>query len=256
MNQELDYAEMLEIPVSTVTVVKKKGLFKRKNPPKDLHDDLKEQVVDSVNERMGAFVYAEDLSDPPAPAKKSKKREAAAANAVASKSDKGSAVIIFELIAAGLIAVGIFLTNVFVPNTAINTFISSFKKEPKPVEPTYSEIQLSSVVGAFSDADVTMTDNGVITFTAKSSVYPVCGGTVASITRENELYTVEIAHTSTFSSVITGLSDVYSAKGTKVAANIPFAYSDGENEVRISMYDNGVLLNCYTLSGEVPVWNS
>lgn len=32
MEQELDYAEMLEIPVSTVNVVKKKGLklFKRK----------------------------------------------------------------------------------------------------------------------------------------------------------------------------------------------------------------------------------
>ena len=28
MNQELDYAEMLEIPVSTVNVVKKKSFFK------------------------------------------------------------------------------------------------------------------------------------------------------------------------------------------------------------------------------------
>ena len=29
MDQEIDYAEMLEIPVSTVNVVKKKSFFKR-----------------------------------------------------------------------------------------------------------------------------------------------------------------------------------------------------------------------------------
>ena len=29
MNEELDYAEMLEIPVSTVNVVKKKSIFKK-----------------------------------------------------------------------------------------------------------------------------------------------------------------------------------------------------------------------------------
>ena len=56
--------------------------------------------------------------------------------------------------------------------------------------------------------------------------------------------------------MITGLTDVYSAKGTKVQGNIPFAYSDGENEVHVSMYDGETLLNCYTLSDEVPVWKS
>ena len=87
-------------------------------------------------------------------------------------------------------------------------------------------------------------------------MYPVCAGKIASVTKNGETFTVEIAHTSTFTSVITGLTDVYSAKGTSVQANIPFAYSEGEQEVQVSMYDNGTLLNCYTLSGVVPVWNS
>lgn len=30
MNQELEYAQMLEVPVSTVSVVKKKSIFKKK----------------------------------------------------------------------------------------------------------------------------------------------------------------------------------------------------------------------------------
>ena len=73
MNQELDYAEMLEIPVSTVNVVKKKSFFKRKQKPtQPTQDELKDMVVDSVNERIGAFTYAEDVSDPPKPEKKYK----------------------------------------------------------------------------------------------------------------------------------------------------------------------------------------
>lgn len=252
MNQELDYAEMLEIPVSTVNVVKKKSFFKRKNPRKaqpQIQDaDLKELVVDSVNERVGAYVYAEDLSEPPAPEKPIKAKL---------NGDRGSKIIFTELVAVCVLAAAIFLTNVFMPSSVINTFIGSLKADTKPKsEPVYSEIKLSSVISELSEAEVTMTDNGVLCFTGESGVYPVCDGVVSSITEENGLYTVQIAHTSTFSSVITGLSDVYSAKDTKVKSNIPFAYSDGENEVRISMYDGENLLNCYTLSGEVPVWNS
>ena len=60
MNQELDYAEMLEIPVSTVNVVKKKGLnlFKRK-AEKELQpqDDLKELVVGKAFIKLFTSVF-------------------------------------------------------------------------------------------------------------------------------------------------------------------------------------------------------
>lgn len=255
MNQELDYAEMLEIPVSTVNVVKKKSLnlFKKKNakPAAEapVQDELKELVVDSVNERVGAYVYAEDLSDVPAEAPSPEKKKA--------KKDRGNIVVISELAAVCVLALAIFLTNVFMPDSAINTFISSLANGTKPAaEPTYSEITLSPVVSELSNAEITVSDSGVLSFTAKGAVYPVCAGKVTSIAKDGETFTVQIAHTSTFSSVITGLSQVYSAKDTKVAANLPFAYSDGQTEVKISMYDGSTLLNCYTLAGEVPVWNS
>ena len=255
MNEELDYAEMLEIPVSTVNVVKKKSIFKHKPfAPKEkqqeavtVPDDLKDLVVDSVNERVGAYTYTEDLSEPEKPEKKSK----------FFGKDKGSKVIFTELVAVCVLAAAIFITNIFMPNSAINTFLGTLTGNNKPeAEPSYNEITLSSVVSDKSDTVVSVSDSGVLSFTAKGSVYPVCAGKVASVTKEEDTYTVEIAHTSTFTSVITGLTDVYSAKGTSVQGNIPFAYSDGENEVRVSMYDNGTLLNCYTLSGVVPVWNS
>jgi len=256
MNQELDYAEMLEIPVSTVNVVKKKSLnlFKRKpakpaKPAEQTQDDLKGLVVESVNERVGAYVYAEDLSDPPAEAPATGKQRA--------KKDRGSIVVFSELAAVCVLALAIFLTNIFMPHSAINTFINSLANSNSPAaEPVYSEITLSPVVSSLSEAEITVSDSGVLSFTAEGAVYPVCAGKVAAVTRDGETYTVQIAHTSKFSSVITGLSQVYSAKDTAVAANVPFAYSDGKNEVKISMYDGETLLNCYTLSGEVPVWNS
>lgn len=247
MEQELDYAEMLEIPVSTVNVVKKKSIFRRPKKAKEEQDDLKEQVVDSVNERMGAFVSAEDLSELPPPAK---------APSVKFGRDKGSIVLITEIVAVCLLAVTIFLTNVFLPNSAINTFISSFMTEEKTeTEKTYSQIQLNSVVGDFSDAEITVSPSGVLSFQTESSVYPVCDGTITTITPESDgLYTVEIAHTSTFSSVTTGLTNVYYSVGDSLKGNLPFAYTDGGAAVSVSMYDSQTLLSCFTLSGAVPVW--
>ena len=89
MNEELDYAEMLEIPVSTVNVVKKKSFFKRKQrvaEPAPQPEELKEMVVESVNERVGAYVYSEDLSEPAKPEKvKLKDKVSSAAAAIKSK---------------------------------------------------------------------------------------------------------------------------------------------------------------------------
>lgn len=248
MEQGLEYAQMLEIPVSTVSVVRKKSLFSRKAKPAD---DLKDRVVESVNGRLSdempeqpyevnGYVETEDLTAPVKPKKKI---------GVAGK------IIIAETAAACLLAAGIFLTNVFVPNTAINTFMGGLTAV-KEKEASYNQFKLTSVVSELSDADVAVTDDGVIHFTQKAAVYPVCDGEVASVTKTDSLYTVKIAHTSKFVSVITGLDTVYAAEGDEVKSNLPFAYSKGDSEVRVSMYDGDTLLKCYTLSGAVPVWNS
>lgn len=250
MNEQLDYAEMLEIPVNTVNVVKKKSIFKRnkQQPEPQIDAELKDRVVESVNERVGAYTFSEDLSDPPAP-----QPEAVATK----KRDKTSIILFSEAVAICLIALGIFITNLLMPQSAINTFIGMFAgTEKAKEEPAYNQLKLSSVVSDLSDAEVAVTDSGVIYFTAEGSVYPVYGGSVSNVYANDGVYTVEIAHTSTFKSVVTGLTDIYPAKGEKVASNIPVGYSDGKSEVRVSMYDGETLLNCYTLNNEVPVWNS
>lgn len=245
MNEELDYAQMLEIPVSTVNVVKKKSFFKKRAKQSP---DLKDMVVESVNERVGdTFVTAENLggynySQPQISAGKE-------------KSGTAGKIIMAEAVAACLIAAGIFLTNVFIPNTVINAFMGNLTAVNEK-EASYKEFTLTPVVSELSDAEVAVSSSGVISFTDKTSVYPVCGGEVASVVKENGTYTVKIAHTSVFNSVFTGLDTVYVNVGDEVRANLPFAYSEGNNEVRVSMYNGDVLLNDYTLSGVVPVWNA
>lgn len=240
--QELDYAEMLEIPVNTVNVTKKKSFLKRK----ETRDDMKDRVVDSVNERVGAYVEAENLTDPPAKSAR-----------ISFKRDRESIILISEIAAVFVLALTIFLTNIFMPTSAINTFIGSLRNSDKQVsEPTYSELKLSSVVGSYSDAEVVIADNGVLSVTTEGCVYPVCDGTVSSVEQLNGGYVVKINHTSTFSSVISGLTDVYSEVGATVKGNLPVGYSDGSGEVKVCLYDGETMLNNFTLNGEIPVWKS
>lgn len=245
MNQELEYAQMLEVPVSTVSVVKKKPIFKKKEKSDD--ETLKEQVVESVNERMGDYVYAEDISVPP------KAEKGAFAATLADRSGK---ILVIEVVAACLLAIGIFLTNVFMPNSAINSFIVGLTAE-EVNEAAYTEFELYPVVSDLSDATVTVSDSGIITLTGEGAVYPVAEGEVASVTQSSDgNYSVEIAHTSVFRSIISGLTNVYSAVGTAVAGNIPVGYSNGTSNVTVSMYNEGALISGYTLSGALPVWNT
>lgn len=242
----LEYAEMLEIPVNTVNVTKKKGLFRRKTLRRD---DLKSDVLATVNSRAEGeeydgradFIQTEDLTQLPEDAAKPR--------------DGAATILIAEAVAACLLAGGIFLTNALVDNTAINNFVAGLS-QPAEQQVSYTELELSPAVSLLSDVTVDRAESGAITFTANTAVYPVCDGEIASVTSSDGLYTVKIAHTPSFSSVISGLTDVYVSAGDGVRANIPFARSDGENTVSVAMYDGDSVISGYTLEGALPVWNS
>ena len=65
---------------------------------------------------------------------------------------------------------------------------------------------------------------------------------------EDGKYTVQIAHTDSFSGVIAGLDYVYYEVGQTVKHNVPIGYSKGESEVQVTMYADGNLLNCFAVS--------
>ena len=241
MNEELSYAEMLEIPVETVTVNKREKRRRAKE------DDLPEQVVSAVNDRVEKDpAYAESTPV---------EREARPA---APRSKLAKRLIIGEFVAVCALCATIFLTNIFMTNSAINTFVRDlFQGTASTADTrTYSDFALSPVVNEYTDVEIAVSDTGVMSFTAACSVYAPCEGELASINGDAENgYTLELRHSDSFSTVISGLSTVYMAEGDEVRTNVPLAYTDGSHEVRVTFYEEGAPLNCYTLSEDGLAWS-
>ena len=241
MNEELSYAEMLEIPVETVTVNKREKRRRAKE------DDLPEQVVSAVNDRVEKDpAYAESTPV---------EREARPA---APRSKLAKRLIIGEFVAVCALCATIFLTNIFMTNSAINTFVRDLFQGTADTADTrtYSDFALSPVVNEYTDVEIAVSGAGVMSFTAECSVYAPCEGELASVNGDaSSGYTVELRHSDTFSTVISGLSAVYLVEGDTVRTNVPLAYSDGTQEVRVTFYEDGTPLNCYTVSEDGLAWS-
>ena len=255
MNDEIDYAEMLEIPVETVTMKKRE----RKRPAPSQNADLSEQLVNEVNGRMEE---AEFIDEPASEA------EAADPNFAESKQiertpkneKKKSWVKRFlfgELVAVCALCAVIFLTNIFMQNSAINTFVRGlFQGETVAADNRdYSDFKLHSVVNDSVDAAITVSETGVLSFTANCSVYSPASGTLSKVNGTKETgYTVEIKHSDLFSTVISGLDTVYLAEGASVMYNRPIGYTDGEGAVNVMMYSGDTLLNCISAENNKLAW--
>ena len=143
-------------------------------------------------------------------------------------------------------------------NSAINTFVRDLFQGTADTADTrtYSDFALSPVVNEYTDVEIAVSGAGVMSFTAECSVYAPCEGELASVNGDaSSGYTVELRHSDTFSTVISGLSAVYLAEGDTVRTNVPLAYSDGTQEVRVTFYEDGTPLNCYTVSEDGLAWS-
>lgn len=282
MNEEIEYAEMLEIPVSTVNVVKKRGRKPKKSTA------LKEKVISKVNDAAETPVPLKAEEETP-PAIETE--EVAAAEAVEAAlpirlpteqeeaqgilkkyksfsyanldDDQTPArherlILGIEFAAACALCFGIFLTNVFMPDSAINTFFRSLGggKEEQADTRVYSDFTLSPIV-LEAGAELTVSETGIVSFTESCCVYPTADGVVSDVLQNADgSFTVKIAHSPTFTEVVNGLDYLPYELGDSVKANVPLGYSDGEGEVQVTMYDSGELLNCFSLSEQgAPVWN-
>ncbi len=238
MNDEISYAEMLEIPVETVTVNRKE---KRRKA------GLSDRLIEEVNGRVETDdpLYAESTMigrDPKArPREKLMRR-----------------ILLCEFVAVCVLLAAIFLTNLFLETSAINTFVRGlFRGETETADTrTYSDFTLSPVVSEGVEADIAVSGTGVLSFTAKCSVYSPVQGKLESVSGNATTgYSIRIRHSDTFSTVISGLDDVYGEAGDTVRTNIPVAYSDGEGEVRVMFMDGDTVLSCYTAAEGTLAWS-
>lgn len=250
MNQEVDYAEMLEIPVSTVNVVKR--------GKKRSGRDLRERFIKRVNadmEKSEEPASTESKAEEPA-------REAGSTVIEGRPPEKYPKILIAEFACAGILCATIFITNIFMSDSAINKFMASaMGSDTSSTTATdsrvYSDFSLSPVVSERADVEMDISSSGVLSFTGECSVYPACDGTVLSVAETDGVYSVSVSHSDSFESVISGLTNVYYAEGESVKSNVPIGYSDGKSAVSVMLYSDDALLNCYTLDDEnCLVWKS
>ena len=241
MNDELRYAEMLEIPVETVTVSRKEKKKKGREEP------LSDQLVKEVNERM-------ETNDPAFAESKTIERE----YEPKPRSKIAKRILIGELVAVVALCAGIFLTNIFMPESAINTFVKGlFRGNASTADTrTYADFSLGSVINDYTDAEITVSDTGVLSFSADCAVYAPCEGTLESISGNAESgYSVLLRHSDSFTTVISGLDSVYYGEGDALKGNTAFAHTNGDLTVRVMFYDNDNLITNYTVGEGAISWS-
>ena len=245
-----EYSEMIELPVSTCEMViapaKKKRFFKNKLLKKvNRQAEENEKTSSAAAERSAAPDNAITEVEFVSTDKKTKK----AAYKPIFKNFRFD-VVAAEVIAVFALVVAILLTNVFWEDSGINTMIRTVFGGAKETE-TDTRAARELAVSAPSDyADMTL-ENGYMTFNSAAAVYAPANGKVTSVIKTDGGYTLTIAHSDVFSTVISGADGVYISEGDMVYSNIPVAYAapgttvamyDGEALVTDFIIDNGKLL--------------
>ncbi len=294
MNEEIEYAEMLEIPVSTVNVIHKKSpkikrktqpsLYPQQPKPVDLKDSVISQINDKLLDGEGGEIEAEKQANESAAIDNTPRLEEIPQRIdtvrlygenerpyfedmpvdfpeertdfypqTSETERKLRKTLGIEFAVACALCGGIFLTNVFLPGSAINTFFRSLgaPKDEQTDTRAYTEFTLTSVVNEYTDVEMNLSQEGVLTFQKECCIYPAVDGEISEVTlNEGGMYTLKIEHSDSFTGVIEGLSQVYYAVGDKVKANVPVGYSNGETQIQYTMYSGGELLNCFQITEE------
>ena len=277
MNEKLQYATMLEIPVNTANItykpIKKRRSFKKK--PTSL-DTVKEELLSKVNAEsetaknaLSEEPAAETPAESPETFSEALKEDAEAVaedfNAqenneiyasVSVRKKKRKPFFKFSVISAEIVAIAvligaIFLTNAVYSDSAINVFMRKVfsVQEGVVAEKTYKDF---SPVMNF-DGEMSL-NNGVISYSGSGAVYAPADGTVSSVIKEEDgTYTMNIAHSAVFSSTISGLSYAYLGEGDGVYGNIPVGYVKGGG-FTMCFNAEDALITDYTIENNAVLW--
>ncbi len=263
MNEKLQYASMLELPVSSSTItvkpIKKKKVKKRKDlspevVKQELLDKINSETVESASEtdENGLLPVADSLLE--------KEQEAIieeTSTATVSKKVKKPfkfSVIGVQLALVVLLIGVIALTNVLNANSGLNVFMKSLFSPAQTVSADLREFNSFVPVLAF-DEELILSDDGILTVSGEGSVYSPCNGVISMVTsNEDGSFTVEIAHSENFSTRIEGLTYLYQAEGDTVYSNIPVGYmKDFETSFCFLGIDGAVITGYEVVDGTV-IW--
>lgn len=270
MNEKLQYATMLEIPVNTCNVTFQPSKKRKATSKKDVNPDtVKEELMNKINAEeypleqpesenfvqqnypndQDGFCYSGvsevETYQPPVNQKK--------------RFNIGSiklSVIGIQLVVIGVLVATIFLTNVFFADSGINVFMRQmFGGNEQTVEVddrNYSEF--APVIAV--DADMTTSlEKGVISFAGKGSVYAPCDGKVTAITQgEDGKFSVEISHSDNFKTTLKGLDYAYADLEQEVYFNIPVGYMSADGATMCFTGADGSVISDYEIVDSSVIW--
>lgn len=285
MNEKNQYMEMLEIPFNTCNLIveKPKKLFKRRKKKLD-HEKVKETLVEKVNsgeelaledeKSLENCLCLEDLSDQNLTKENTDDIIASESQidsqleqsdlidtAVVSVSKKekkkrfGFSMVKVQLSIICALILTIFLTNAVYSESGINVFLRSvFGSGNSQVVDAREFSDFTPVLNLEDGAAITVS-NGVMTISGTGSVYPSVNGKVSSVIQGDDgLYSIEITHTSSFKSLITGLDYAYVGLDDSVYSNIPVGFCREGGVSLCFLGADGSVISDYQIVDNSVVW--
>ena len=235
MNDDMQYKAMLDIPVNTCNITYK-PLKRRKRVKKFTPEEVKEQLVNKVNQSADEEVLENVEQETSVVKEQTKKR---------------SLIVGVQLAVIGVLVACICLTNAFIKDSAMNVFFSQiFKPQTEVVDtreyddftPTFALTESQAVI-----------EEGIMKVNKTGSVYTSLDGVISSINNQDGKYTVEITHNDNFKTVFSRLDYVYFEQGANVYGNIPLGYCELDG-YSVCFYSADGIITDYTLSEGQIVW--
>lgn len=265
MNEKLQYASMLEIPVSTCNISSVKPKRKRFIRTKKVNDEqIKEQLLKKINEEETAvepiLVNIEQQVDGQEQVEENLaqiEQVQSTANVYASKPKKRKIsvnIVGVQLAIIGILVATIFLTNAIYADSGINVFLRGVFGVESTSADTREFDDFTPVIAMGNNYNLNV-EKGVITFAGEGSVYSACDGVATSVVKGDDgKYTLEITHSPNFKSVIAGVERVYVKTGDSVKAKIPVGYLEPDGATMCFMNSDGVIIEDYQIENDTVVW--
>lgn len=274
MNEKLQYASMLEIPVNTCTVTTKPIKKKRLKKKAVETEVIKEQLLEKINaeteqEELGKketefdMEVDEKVEENAVEIKQEEKEQfdvpsfstASVTNGIKKRKRFKFSVIGVQFAIIGALALTILFTSAVFQNSGINVFFKNvFGNEQieKVDERTFADF--APVIAMGDNSGIELLD-GVISFDGEGSVYAPCDGVVSSIEKDAQgKFNIEITHSENFKTVISGIEYVYANLNDNVYHNIPVGYLLDDGASICFKNGNGTVLSNYQLVNNSVVW--
>ncbi len=262
MNEKMQYASMLELPVCTCNItskpVKKKRLRKSKKENKVSDEQIKQEVLDMVNaEQEKTQIQEEELLEEAVPTELAVEQENSSTvyPYTPKKAHKFKVSIVgVQLVIIGFLVATILLTNAIYADSGINVFLRGVFGTERVEVDTRTHQEFSPIISMGDNYDITLND-GVITYSGQGSVYSPCDGVVSGVIEtENGKFEIEIKHSENFKTVISDIERLYVSLGDKVYRKIPVGYLQADGATICFKNEVGSILEDYHITNNTVVW--